>query len=201
MHERETSLRERKKLQTRNAIQAAALELFEERGYHATTIDDIVQRADYSRRTFFRHFDNKDEVVFADIPERLAALRSELAARQPSRDPLADVRAVLTQAAVSYAHDHANRPYTDAWKREPALWSRFVRFVVDWEEALEEFFASELRDHPDGAVLGPVVAIAMCGVIRAALTERYNWTDLGKTLDDSFDLLEQGLASLMEGQP
>jgi len=50
-------------------------------------------------------------------------------------------------------------------------------------------------------VLGPVVAIAMCGVIRAALTERYNWTDLEKTLDDSFDLLEQGLASLMEGQP
>jgi AcrR family transcriptional regulator len=197
----ELSLRERKKLQTRNAIQAAALELFEEHGYDATTIDDIVERADYSRSTFFRHFDNKDEVLFADIPERLGALRSELAARQPSQNPIADVREVLTRAAVSYAHDHANRPYTDAWKQEPALWSRFVRFVVDWEEELEDFFASELRDHPNGAVLGPVVAIAMCGVIRAALTERSNWTDLHKTLDDSFDLLEQGLATLTVGQP
>ena len=86
-------------------------------------------------------------------------------ARQPSQNPIADVRQVFTRAAVSYAHDHANRPYADAWKPEPALWSRFVRFVVDWEEALEEFFASELRDYPNGAVLGPVIGIAMCGVI------------------------------------
>jgi AcrR family transcriptional regulator len=180
----EISLRERKKQETRQAIQVAALELFESKGYDATTIDDIVARANYSRRTFSRQFTSKNDGVFA----------AELVALQPSDDPVRDVRQVLTRAANSFLREHAQRANSDAWKREPALWNRYVRMVVEWEEALEEFFAAELADHPNGAVLAPVLAIAMCGVIRAALTERYNWDDLDDALDVSFEALEQGLA-------
>jgi AcrR family transcriptional regulator len=192
----EISLRERKKQETRQAIQVAALELFETKGYDATTIDDIVERANYSRRTFFRHFTSKDDVVFADVPERVEWLRSELAARRPSKDPVGDVREVLTEAARSFVQEHAHRSYSDAWRQEPALWNRYIRLVVEWEEGLEEFFEEELRDHPNGAVLAPVLAISMCGVIRAALTERYKWDDLDDALDVGFDALERGLGDL-----
>ena len=47
-------LRERKKAQTRAAIQAYALRLFREQGYDATTIEQIIDAADVSETTFFR---------------------------------------------------------------------------------------------------------------------------------------------------
>ena len=50
---------------TRERLRAAALELFAERGFEATTIPDIVERAGVTRRTFFRHFGDKREVFFS----------------------------------------------------------------------------------------------------------------------------------------
>ena len=59
---------------TRERLRTASMELFAERGFDATTVPDIVERAGVTRRTFFRHFGDKREVFFGDdeIP-RLAA--------------------------------------------------------------------------------------------------------------------------------
>src|SRR3712207_9535815 len=76
-------LRERKKLRTRAAIHDAAMQLFAERGYHATTITDIAEAADVSRATFFSYFASKEDVVFGDAPLALEALTDALAERAP----------------------------------------------------------------------------------------------------------------------
>jgi len=60
------SLRERKKAQTRAAIQTHALRLFREQGYDATTIEQIIEAADVSETTFFRYFPTKEDVVVQD---------------------------------------------------------------------------------------------------------------------------------------
>lgn len=59
----------RKRRTTRTTLAAAALELFEEKGFVATTIEDITERADVARRTFFRHFPSKEAALLPDTEE------------------------------------------------------------------------------------------------------------------------------------
>lgn len=59
-------LRERKKARTRAELQRHALRLFRDRGWAATTVDDIAAAAEVSRSTFFRYFPTKEDVILLD---------------------------------------------------------------------------------------------------------------------------------------
>lgn len=59
------SLLERKQQAARERIVRAAAELFAERGFDGVSVSDIAERAEVGRTTFFRHFGDKQEVVFA----------------------------------------------------------------------------------------------------------------------------------------
>jgi AcrR family transcriptional regulator len=62
---------ERKQRQARQRIIEAAQELFQERGFDGVSVGDIAERAEVGRTTFFRHFRDKQEVVFAREQELL----------------------------------------------------------------------------------------------------------------------------------
>jgi len=67
-------------------LAAAALELFDERGYDHTTVLDIAQRAGLAKSTFFRHFQDKREVLFSEDPltgPLVAAITAAPAAAAP----------------------------------------------------------------------------------------------------------------------
>jgi AcrR family transcriptional regulator len=76
-------LRERKKQRTREQIIEAAMGLFAERGYHATTIADIATAAEVAPRTFFSYFPSKEAVVFYNVDRDLDGLAGTLRNRLP----------------------------------------------------------------------------------------------------------------------
>jgi AcrR family transcriptional regulator len=82
-------LRERKRQQTRERLTQVAMALFLERGFEATTLDDIAAAADISRRGFFHYFASKEDVVFAWQEDSTAALIAAVAARPASESMLA----------------------------------------------------------------------------------------------------------------
>jgi AcrR family transcriptional regulator len=82
-------LRQRKRQQTRERLTQAAMALFLERGFEATTLDDIAAAADISRRNFFHYFASKEDVVFAWQEESTAALITAVAARPANESMLA----------------------------------------------------------------------------------------------------------------
>ena len=92
---------------TREKVQRAALELFADRGYGATTVDDIAARAGVSARTVFRHFRDKEEVLFGADDELGAVLRDAARSAPPDLSPLAVVHHALDALAVALGPDRA----------------------------------------------------------------------------------------------
>jgi AcrR family transcriptional regulator len=80
-------------------LRAAAIELFEERGYAAVTAIAIAERAGVTSRTFHRYFDDKKDVLFGD-EERLATIIGEVLAETPGSRVAEVVRAALTALAA-----------------------------------------------------------------------------------------------------
>lgn len=65
---------------TADRIVDAAFTLFEQRGYEATSVEDIAERAGVSRSTFFRHYGSKESVIFPDHDALLRSIEDRLAA-------------------------------------------------------------------------------------------------------------------------
>jgi AcrR family transcriptional regulator len=83
------ALREHKRRQTRERLTRAAMALFLDRGFEATTLDDIAAAADVSRRSFFHYFASKEDVVFTRHEESTAALIAAVAAQPADESMLA----------------------------------------------------------------------------------------------------------------
>ena len=82
-------LRDRRRRETTQAIQEAALDLFEERGFDATTVPDIAERAGVSTRTFFRYVDSKES---AALPAQ-RRLEADIATFTPAASDLPGIAA------------------------------------------------------------------------------------------------------------
>jgi AcrR family transcriptional regulator len=100
-------LRERKKVQTRQAIRAAAYRLFAEHGYDATPVDRIAAEADVSPSTVFRYFPTKEDIVLTDEYDDLMA--DMLRGRPEGEPPLVSVRMVMHESLSKILNDPAQR--------------------------------------------------------------------------------------------
>jgi AcrR family transcriptional regulator len=111
--------RERKKRQTRDAIQEAALELFTTHGYRSTTIAAIAERADVATRTVTLHFPTKEDLLFAGDPFTPASLAARLTERAPDERTLDVVRAWMrdTMLALDQRDADQGRAPGQIWTR------------------------------------------------------------------------------------
>lgn len=83
----EMGRRERKKLATRRALVDAAVELFTEHGFEKTTVAQIAERADVSTRTFFLHFETKEDVLSGEGDARVELGLEAIAERVTGEGP------------------------------------------------------------------------------------------------------------------
>jgi AcrR family transcriptional regulator len=84
----------------RGRLERAALELYSERGFEQTTVAEIAERAGLTERTFFRHFADKREVLFAGSAALQDLLVSTLASTPDSAAPIDAVAAAIEAAGA-----------------------------------------------------------------------------------------------------
>ena len=97
--------RERKKGETRRRITLAALELFHEKGFETTTVDEITERADVAKGTFFNYFPRKESVLAALSEEWME--RAEEHAAHHGRTASERILALFGGVAESYGQDRS----------------------------------------------------------------------------------------------
>ena len=83
----------------------SALELYAKRGYDQTTVAEIAERAGLTERTFFRHFADKKEVLFAGSNNLRDLLVSAVAGAPPSASPIEAVAEGLLAAGVVFGEE------------------------------------------------------------------------------------------------
>ncbi|MEV0664834.1 TetR family transcriptional regulator [Actinomadura luteofluorescens] len=192
-------LRERKKMRTRQAIATAALRLFAERGYEETTIADIAAAADVSPRTFFSYFPSKEDVIFAEIDDRLAEVAERLR-RTPGESPMETIRRSIVDVLEAVVAEHRDYgPVQVALILErPALRARALQRMTDAQDAIEAL----LRELCPGiseidAVASAGIAVGgMQAVVAHCRREGYDPLSMRTALDRAVDLVEHGLVSV-----
>ncbi|WP_406431559.1 TetR/AcrR family transcriptional regulator [Streptomyces sp. NBC_00631] len=154
----------------RDALVAAAFRLFLERGYEQTTVDDIVALAGVGRRSFFRYFPSKEDVVFPDHEGCLSDMTDFLAAGDPECEPVRRVcdaaRLVLRMYAENPTFSVQRYRLT---KQVPGLRAYELSVVWRYERALADYLRGRCAGRPDGTLRADVIAAAVVAAHNNAL--------------------------------
>ena len=132
------SLREEQRLFTRNRIADAALQVFGEKGYPATTVEDIVAEARTSRATFYLHFDSKFAV--------LGLVGADLAEWAPATLRMMDVEGPIPRELVEKVVTEGFRQ----WREKANALASFLQ-AESVEPGLAETALPDLRRHVEAS--------------------------------------------------
>jgi TetR/AcrR family transcriptional regulator, regulator of mycofactocin system len=179
----------------REAIEAVALALFAERGFEATTVDDIAGAVGVGRRTLFRYFESKNDIAWGDFASVMTRLREELDAG--AERPLME--------ALRHGVVESNRYPAD---QEPGLRTRMTLITgsaalqahsalrySEWRGVVAEWAGARLGEAP-GDLRPRVIGYAALG---SAMASFERWVaspgeDLLGLLDAAFVELGAGFA-------
>jgi AcrR family transcriptional regulator len=195
--------RERKKQRTREALIDASFELFAEKGFEATTVEEIADAVDVSSRTFFRYFSSKEDVALTFQEEQFVAMREALAA-QPPGDP---VVTALRKAAVGIvrACEQGELGFDPArWmclqnlmSTSPALLAGSLEHAQKKQAVLTQIVAERMGTDPATDLRPHVVAASASCAFRAAAEAwtagATGGTTLSEAVSAAFALLEDGI--------
>ncbi|GAA1682406.1 TetR family transcriptional regulator [Fodinicola feengrottensis] len=185
--------RERKKAQTRDAIQQHALRLFTERGYDATTLAEIAEAADVSETTLLRYFPTKQSLVlWDDFGTGIAAV---FRAQPTDLRPVSALRATFHQvfgAAITQTQRADVRARVALLLSAPPLRSLLLDELHGPAQLMRELIAertgAEPDDLPTRTLVGAVIGVSLSALFAA---ERDPSADILTLLDDAMGELER----------
>jgi creatinine amidohydrolase len=179
---------------SRAELEAVALDLFADQGFERTTVDDIADAAGVSRRTFFRYYPSKNDVVWGAFDELLASMDHWLGAAPPSTPVLAAVAgAVVRFNSLPAGAVPEHRQRMALILRVPALQAHGTLRYADWRAVIARFVAGRLGTDP----FAPIPQLVGHVSLAVSVAAYEQW--LADPDADLAGLLQAGFATLGSG--
>ena len=188
-------LAHRKRQLVRDELAEAALKLLAIGDFEDTTIDQIAAAAGVSRRTFFRYFPSKEDVIVESLAAVGQDLRATLEARPADLRPATALRQTfcLFEQACAEHPDKALR-LTRLILHTPALHARYLQRQAQWKTTLAETLARREKASRHDRRAHDLRAVVAVGVAFAALDAALHEWVAGNGKRDIADLLDETFA-------
>jgi AcrR family transcriptional regulator len=155
-------------------LREAAMELYVERGFEQTTVAEIAQRAGVTARTFFRHFADKREVLFAGSEDLSKGLIRAIAEAPPETGPMTAIAIALDACADFLGLDHTrSRQRQSIIEANPELLERELIKMARLGRALADGLRARGVGDPEAALAAESGIV----VVRVAFSRWVSETD------------------------
>jgi TetR/AcrR family transcriptional regulator, cholesterol catabolism regulator len=189
--------RDRRKLEMRERIVQAAVELFSSRGFSRTTVEDITETADVGKGTFFNYFPSKEHVLGALAEIQISKLNEGLAAARTGKktyDVLLDLSLVMPR--LPGRSRLLTRSLMSGLAGSETVRTLILPGVMRGREVLGEVFRlgqkrGEIRNDVDAADMAVMFQQSMFGAI--VLWSVGSDGDLPKIIEKTFPVIWEGV--------
>ncbi|WP_201308719.1 TetR/AcrR family transcriptional regulator [Puerhibacterium puerhi] len=181
---------ERQRAALRREIVETAVRLFTENGFEATTVDQIAAAVGISRRSFFRYFGTKEDVLLSDLLARGEAIARALASRPVEEDAWTALLLAMNDARAEQRSDAAqDLAIGRMMLQTPSLRARHIEKRLAWQTMLVPPLSRHVR--AGNAELAATAIVATALACLDVATEAFVRADGTTPLDDLyFDALD-----------
>lgn len=185
-------LASRKRQFVKDELNEAALRLLAYQGFEETTIDQIVAAAGVSRRTFFRYFKSKEDVILDLIVSLGEAINAALVARPAGEPPLLAVRQSFASVVRGYEEDPEKAARLARLVMDtPRVLARYLERQTAWRAELAGEIARRMQVDPEADYQPALLAALAFAAFDTAITV---WANAGGTVNPA-ELVEEMFGS------
>ncbi|MFC5949244.1 mycofactocin system transcriptional regulator [Pseudonocardia lutea] len=186
----------RRPVTSRSEIEHIALDLFTERGFDTTTVDDVAHAAGIGRRTFFRYYASKNDVPWGAFDEMLERMRERFAALPADVPVMEGIRAtVLDFNDVPPSEQPWHRQRLRLILETPTLQAHSTLRYAEWRRVVADYAGARLGQ-PATALLPRTLGHVCLGAAISAYEQwlRSDDVELRDLLDEVMVALQNGFA-------
>jgi len=168
-------------IETRAEIVGAAIECFASQGFDQTSMDDIAAAAGVSRRTIYRYFETKDDLVFDAPREWVEVLDATIATREDGESTRDLYRRALVEVArhIEADAERVRRAFA-ILSSSPSLRVRHGRSDAEWAARIVLLLSPDVAEDPNGDLRSLTAAMSLVGAGNALIA---TWATRGGDAD------------------
>jgi AcrR family transcriptional regulator len=187
------SLNERKQALVRDTIWEAAIDLFAEKGFDETTVDDIAVAAGTSRRSVFRYFESKSDFMALPIVSYGTFLMDAIQECPPTCSPAEILRHTLVAVAKHSAANPRSKKVMEIAAKYPEAKRAQMARLAEVQGRVVEALSNRFKKTSKERITAGVLAASILSLLGIAF---HSWYESGQA--DIKVVVEQVLASLCE---